>query len=385
MIWAGLILAATMFVAYANGANDNFKGVATLFGAGTASYRLALWWASITTLAGSICAYFLARGLIETFSGKGLLPESYLGDPAFLAAVIMGAGVTVLIAARLGLPISTTHALTGALVGAGLMAVGSGLGFATLGKGFVVPLLVSPVLALVLTLVLYPTIRWVRTRLGIRRETCLCVGLPLSRGPLLHRGDTPVGDVSSAAVVTAALPAIDAVVSDSADCERRDRTTYAGRLVRVEAQKVRDGLHFLSAGAVSFARGLNDTPKIVALAAAFGGLALDRLILVVALVMAVGGFVSARRVAETMSRRITRLNQGQGLTANFVTALLVIFASHLGVPVSTTHVSCGALFGIGAANRRARWATVGGIASAWIMTLPIAAAAAALGFWALRS
>ena len=181
-----------------------------------------------------------------------------------------------------------------------------------------------------------------------------------------------------------ALPAVDVVMADTADCEYRNRTVYAGRLLGVQAQKILDGLHFLSAGAVSFARGLNDTPKIVALAAAFGGLALDRLILVVALVMAVGGLVSARRVAETMSRRITRLNHGQGLTANLVTAFLVIFASHLGVPVSTTHVSCGALFGIGAANGRARWATIGGIASAWVMTLPIAAAVAALGFWALR-
>ena len=380
MIWAGLILAATLFVAYANGANDNFKGVATLFGAGAASYRLALWWASITTLAGSVCAYFLARGLIETFSGKGLVPESYLGDPAFVAAVILGAGATVLIAARFGLPISTTHALTGALVGAGLMAVGGDLGFATLGKGFVTPLLVSPVLALVLTLLLYPALRWTRVRLGIRREACLCIGAPVSpcADPAVPRGP-------GAVALMTALPAVDVVMADTADCEYRNRTVYAGRLLGVQAQKILDGLHFLSAGAVSFARGLNDTPKIVALATAFGGLALDRLILVVALVMAVGGLVSARRVAETMSRRITRLNHGQGLTANLVTAFLVIFASHLGVPVSTTHVSCGALFGIGAANGRARWATIGGIASAWVMTLPIAAAVAALGFWALRS
>lgn len=376
MIWAGLILAATLFVAYANGANDNFKGVATLFGAGAASYRLALWWAGITTLAGSVCAYFLARGLIETFSGKGLVPETYLGDPAFLAAVILGAGATVLIAARFGLPISTTHALTGALVGAGLMAVGGDLGFATLGKGFVTPLLVSPVLALVLTLLLYPAFRWARARLGIRRETCLCIGAPVS--PRLDSAGPGV------VALTTALPAVDVVMADTADCEYRNRTVYAGRLLGVQAQKLLDGLHFLSAGAVSFARGLNDTPKIVALAAAFGGLALDRLILVVALVMAVGGLVSARRVAETMSRRITRLNHGQGLTANLVTAFLVIFASHLGVPVSTTHVSCGALFGIGAANGRARWATIGGIASAWVMTLPIAAALAAVGFWGLR-
>ena len=79
----------------------------------------------------------------------------------------------------------------------------------------------------------------------------------------------------------------------------------------IEAQKVLDSMHFLSAGAVSFARGLNDTPKIVALAAALGALALDKVIIAVAVVMAVGGLISARRVADTMSRRITELNHGQ--------------------------------------------------------------------------
>ncbi len=64
MLWILLILGATLFVAYANGANDNFKGVATLFGSGTADYRKALWWATVTTLAGSLAAFFLATKLL---------------------------------------------------------------------------------------------------------------------------------------------------------------------------------------------------------------------------------------------------------------------------------------------------------------------------------
>jgi PiT family inorganic phosphate transporter len=67
----------------------------------------------------------------------------------------------------------------------------------------------------------------------------------------------------------------------------------------------------------------------------------------IAVVMAAGGVLNARRVAETTSRRITRMNPGQGFTANLVTAALVIGDSRLGLPVSTTHVSVGALFGIG--------------------------------------
>jgi PiT family inorganic phosphate transporter len=70
-------------------------------------------------------------------------------------------------------------------------------------------------------------------------------------------------------------------------------------------------------------------------------------IVLVAVVMAVGGLINARRVAETMSHKITEINRGQGFSANIATALMVISASQFGLPVSTTHVSVGSLFGIG--------------------------------------
>jgi inorganic phosphate transporter, PiT family len=376
MMWVAIILLATLFVAYSNGANDNFKGVATLFGSGTTNYRAALWWATATTFAGSVCAYFLAHGLIETFSGKGLVPASYIGDPAFLTSVILGAGLTVFIAARTGIPISTTHSLTGALIGAGLVAVGSHLGFATLGKSFFAPLLISPFLAVVFAFVLYPILHWGRQKLGITRETCLCIG----ENEASHiRSPLPTG----IALAATAMPSMDVIMADKAVCEQKNLEIYGGRLFGIEAQNMLDGVHFLSAGAVSFARGLNDTPKIVALAATFGAIALDKIILIVAGLMAIGAIISARRVAETMSNRITTMNHGQGLTANLITAFMVLFASHLGVPVSTTHVSCGSLFGIGAANGKAHWKTIGGIFSAWVLTLPVAAVLSALFFWVL--
>src|SRR3990172_5531742 len=129
MLWILLILGATLFVAYANGANDNFKGVATLFGSGTADYRKALWWATVTTLAGSLTAFFLATKLISIFQGKGLVPTSLAESQPFGAAVILGAALTVFSAAKIGIPISTTHSLTGAMVGSGFAALGLGLGF----------------------------------------------------------------------------------------------------------------------------------------------------------------------------------------------------------------------------------------------------------------
>lgn len=95
--------------------------------------------------------------------------------------------------------------------------------------------------------------------------------------------------------------------------------------------------------------------------------------LAVACGMAVGGLLNARKVAITMSQKITRLNHGQGFTSNLVTALLVIFASRLGVPVSTTHVSVGSLFGIGLVTRRADLRVIVSIILSWVLTLPVAA------------
>ena len=132
-------------------------------------------------------------------------------------------------------------------------------------------------------------------------------------------------------------------------------------------------MHYLSGGAVGFARGLNDTPKMVALLMAGEAVHPNIGLLLVAVAMALGGVLSARMVAETMSRKITRLNPGQGLTANLITAFMVTAASQLGLPVSTTHVSVGSLFGIGLVNGTARRNTILSILLAWVTTLPTAA------------
>jgi PiT family inorganic phosphate transporter len=367
-----LVALAVLFLAYSNGANDNFKGVATLFGSGAASYRVALAWATVTTLAGSLLALYLASGLVESFKGKGLVPDEVTHQPAFLLAVSLGAALTVLLATWTGLPVSTTHALTGGLVGAGLLAAAGEVRLASLGSSFVLPLLCSPVVALVLTLLLYPLFRWARRSCGVSSQTCVCVGATyeeVTTGP-----DGTLMLVRTGAAIE---------VGQSSACVER----YRGRVLGLEAGRLLDVLHYVSGGAVGFARGLNDTPKIVALLLAADaaetfhpnlGLAL------VAVVMAVGGLLNSRKVALTMSKKITRMNPGQGFTANLVTSLLVAGASRLGLPVSTTHVSVGALFGIGVVNRTAQVRTVLSILLAWVTTLPMGAALAAVCYLALR-
>src|SRR5713226_2067062 len=116
-----LLLAGMLLLAFANGANDNFKGVATLWGGGT-SYGAVLLWATLSTFAGSVLAFSFSEGLVKVFNGSRFLGSAISADPIFLTAVALGGAVTVLLATLLGAPISTTHALAGSLVGAGLLA-----------------------------------------------------------------------------------------------------------------------------------------------------------------------------------------------------------------------------------------------------------------------
>ena len=92
-----------VFLTYANGANDNFKGVATLYGSGVLSYRTALIGATAATWLGSIAAIFVADQLVRAFSGKGLVDPAVLSMGTFPVAVAGGAALTVLVATRLGL------------------------------------------------------------------------------------------------------------------------------------------------------------------------------------------------------------------------------------------------------------------------------------------
>jgi PiT family inorganic phosphate transporter len=262
------------------------------------------------------------------------------------------------------MPISTTHAMVSSLVGIGIAA--DAVQWHAVMAKFFVPLLVSPLIALAGTALLYPLLRLVRRRTGVTHETCVCVGEQVQ--PVAISVDGAMRMQSSGVTLTA-------------DQIEQCRQRYGGRVVGVDAQRVLDAAHYVTAGAVSFARGLNDTPKIAALLFTVSWLTGGWSLALVGVAIAAGGLLAVRRVAQTMSYRITDMNDGQAFTANLVTAALVIFASKWGMPVSTTHVSCGSLFGIGAATGQARWRVIGTILLAWITTLPVAAM---LGFLAWR-
>ncbi len=369
-----LIVIAGLFLAFSNGANDNFKGVATLLGSKTASYKVALLWATLTTFSGSLAAFFLAQKLMIHFSGKGLVPDQILQLSSFSVSVAIASATTVLLATRLGFPVSTTHAITGALVGSGFLASPEGINSGLLLSTFLLPLIVSPFLAVAATVMIYPLFSFVRRKLEVSRESCLCIGNQiLQRAP----SNLPMG-AASAVLQVECYPQIS--IGTNVSCEER----YVGQIFGMSAKTVLDASHFLSSGLVSFARGLNDTPKIAAFLLVSGSFSALPSIGIVAVAMALGGTIFAKRIAETMSHQITKMNDGQGFSANLVTSLIVIVASQLSMPVSTTHVSCGTLFGIGTITKQANLKSIFKIILAWVITLPLAGMLGLLCFSLLK-
>jgi inorganic phosphate transporter, PiT family len=235
-----LLVLATLFLAYANGSNDNLKGIATVIGSHTLSYKTALILATVTTCAGSVASIFLAAALIKGLSGTGILPSHIAGTPALLLAVAVGSACTVLLATILGLPVSTTHGLTGALFGAGLVAAGTKLKLDALGSGFLLPLIVSPLLAVVLTTPIHLSTQRLRSH---------------SRVPQQQDEDASTHGAMPRSLGAAAT--LDHPSSSNAVAPKPKLAATA---------------HIASASLLCFSRGLNDTPKIVALILAVEGL-----------------------------------------------------------------------------------------------------------------
>lgn len=355
-----LLLVITLVLSAANGANDNIKGAATLLGSGLTDFRHAIAWATAATMLGGVLSLFVANGLLHAFSGRGIVPNGIAGAPDFLIAVGLGAGATVWLATRLGLPVSTTHGLLGGLLGAGLAAAPHDVGFAAALRSMLGPLLASPLVAIGLALLLVPLLRRWQARSNAADATCVCAAAPV---------------ITDGSTVTAAFSPISVGRRNDPACE-----PPAVEIAALVPGRLLDRAHFLSAMSVSFARGLNDTPKIAALLVAAGGLGAGSATLAIAVAMAAGGLLAARKVADTLAYRITRMDPAEGLGGNLVTAGLVIVASRFGLPVSTTHVSTGALFGIAAGNRSGRARVIVGILVAWLLTLPLAAALSAAAY-----
>lgn len=359
-----------VFLAYANGSNDVSKGIATLVGSGVTSYRRAILWGTLWTGAGAMAGAFLARAMVTTF-GKGLLANGASPTLASAIATIAGAAACVRIATRVGMPVSTTHAIVGSLAAIGAVAYGwNGVNWTAFGGKIAAPLLISPIASLALTAI--PLRRWRRPgRTGDGTSDCVCMeadSAPQFSAPA----------PSGAAFASSRLPAIHIFTGTQEVCTVT--RPFALRLTI-------NHLHWLTSGATSFARGLNDAPKMVALILAAVALSSGARTIapaafaLIALGMVAGSWIAGRRVTTVLAERVTQMDHREGFIANLVTAALVGSGAALGLPMSTTHVSSGAIIGAGilkeaGVNRRIVWEMV----LAWIITLPAAAVLAVLAY-----
>lgn len=346
-----VLLLATGFLALSNGANDNFKGFATVWGSHVLGYFQALGLASVATLAGGLASWWLAPSLALQFNRDGVAPEVQLADLPVLASVATAAAVTVFLATRLGLPISTTHALIGGLVGAGFAVLGGALHWAPLIEMFLLPLLLSPLAAAILSVLARGLLRSHSTQ-----QECLCI----TRAEF-----APVATVGRKAFARVSPPAL--LITTEADCAEATVT------VRVPVRRILDRVHILSAMGVCFARGVNDVPKLAGLLATTRVLSPESWMTPLTLLVVLGGVLFTARVAHTMSQRLTRMDHVSGLAANLITASLVLLASKLALPVSTTHVAIGSIVGVGADTRRLNTHVLRDILLSWVLTLPLAA------------
>lgn len=350
MFSATLLTSATLVLAWANGSNDVSKGVAALAGSGVASPRAAWLLGVVATLAGGFAAILWGGALGTLFGGGFLKGVPALPVGAALAA-LGGAAAFVALSTWQRWPVSTTHALIGGIVGAAIMQFGFyDVAYQAVAAKFLIPLLASPLLAIGLCWVLLLLNRYVEARMPRWTPDC-CAPEDYDRDPFI-----------------CAAP------------ERRpSRTTRLTWLT----------LHWLSGGAVSFARGLNDVPKMAALmipalvawpplTTTVQGSTIA--ITVTALAMTGGALTAGRRLLPVLAKEVSAMTPTTGLFANMGTAFLVLGATPLGLPVSTTHVAAGSLIGVRVAESappRARDA-LRTILMAWLVTLPAAALISAM-------
>src|SRR5438094_3312390 len=295
-------------LAYANGTNDVSKAIATLVGSGVANYRTAVIWGTIWTTVGAAASGVVAGAMLNTFS-SGLFQPGVSAPPALAGAVLIGAIAWVLVASRTGMPVSTTHALSGALLGAGLVGVGSdGLMWSAMTQNIALPLLLSPVLALSLSLVLHPVIRVIA---GRWEGTCLCV-MPASRALVTVDAHGNTRTLFQASALG------QSVVTVPSQC---DRAGLRGVTIGL------DTIHWISSGLTSLARGVNDAPKILAMLLLGGtvgawpsGTVKVAVFAGAALAMGLGSLIGGYRVTEVLAEKVTRLDQVEGLSANVATS-----------------------------------------------------------------
>jgi len=332
-----VIIVALIFD-FINGFHDSANSIATVVSTRVLSPGVAVFWAASFNF---IAAFVVGTAVAKTI-GKGLIDPAVV-DPNVVLAGLLGAILWNLATWYLGLPSSSSHALLGGYGGAAVAKAGAG---ALIASGWVKPILfivISPMLGLLLALTLTVVLSW-----GLRRQ---------SPGPV----DRAFRRLQ---LVSAALYSLGHGANDA----QKTMGIVVGLLVSAQALFVNETgwLHHL------YVPNADHIPLWVEFAA-YSAIAMGT---------ALGGW----RIVKTMGSRITKLRPFGGFCAETAGAISLFVASGLGIPVSTTHTITGAIVGVGAANRLSavRWGVAGRIVWAWILTIPLSAAIAALTYLVIK-
>ncbi len=408
-----LVAILAFYVAWNLGANDVANSMGTSVGSKAVTLGQALVIAGILEFAGAI---LFGRSVSETLATGVVNSELFVATPRVLLtgmiAVLLSVGLWMQLATSLGLPVSSSHAVVGAIAGfswvaAGIQAVDwSSLGFITLGW------IVTPLISGVIAVLFYSLVkRWILDQpdplwqlrewipwlsvalLGVFGVIVLpTILLPLQTAfkdqfnIVLPSHNLPI---LTGAIATFALTSVSwrQLEKDAGSLEKKSSTPnsveqYLGRF------------QVISACFVAFAHGSNDVGNAIAPLAAIAyihrtgtvptaGFSIPLWILLLGAIGIVAGLaVWGKKVIATIGEGIISLQPSSGFCAELATATTILLASRFGLPVSTSHALVGAVVGIGLLQswQSVRWHSIQSISLAWLTTLPITASLGAIIF-----
>ncbi|MEI2301170.1 inorganic phosphate transporter [Ensifer sp. MJa1] len=318
------LIGIALFFDFLNGLHDAANSIATIVSTRVLRPQYAVMWAAFFNF---IAFLFFGLHVAETL-GKGIIDPGIV-TPLVIFAALMGAIVWNIVTWLFGIPSSSSHALIGGLVGAGLASTGfssivwTGL-LKTVGAIFM-----SPAIGFFLALLLVLIVSWIfvrQTPFAVDRTFRVMQFVSASLYSLGHGGN----DAQKTMGIIAVLLFSQGYLGSE---------FYVPFWVVITCQAA------------------------IALGTLFGGW----------------------RIVHTMGSKITKLNPMQGFCAETGGAITLFAATWLGIPVSTTHTITGAIIGVGAARRvsAVRWGLAGNIVIAWFITMPAAAAISALSYFAI--
>lgn len=402
-----LVALLSLYVAWNLGANDVANAMGTSVGSKAVTLRQALVIAGVLEFTGAV---LFGHAVTETLATKIVNPALFAAAPQVLLigmiSVLLACGIWLQIATARGLPVSSSHAVVGAIAGFSYVAVGiraidwssiSAITFAWI----VTPLVSGTIAALFYILIkrlildqsdplgqLNEWIPWISSAL---LSVFGVIVLPTLSQPvyvfLKQRFDVniPAHDIPLA---IGAIAAVGLTLTSWQQLKERQEvinSVVPTPLLLVEKQLAK--FQLLSACFVAFAHGSNDVGNAIAPLAAIayinrtGTVPLNGITIPIwILVLGGAGIVTGlaiwgKKVIATIGEGIIPLQPSSGFCAELATATTILLASRLGLPVSTTHALVGGVVGVGLVQslKSIQFKTLQGIAGAWLVTIPISA------------